>query len=97
MAESPGELGWSLLAARASEAEAGFAFAGLIDLLDGVGEEVLSCLPAPQLAALEAALLHAEPAGAALEPTAIGLGVALSPYAVSSVSGGRGCGAGALV
>jgi DNA-binding CsgD family transcriptional regulator len=50
-----------VLAARPAGAEAGMAFAGLIDLCDRVGPEVLADLPAPQRSALEVALLRAEP------------------------------------
>src|SRR5215469_13916302 len=63
-----------VLAARPAGAEAGMAFAGLIDLCDRVGPEVLACLPAPQRSALEVALLRAEPVqGAAPGPQAIAL------------------------
>jgi hypothetical protein len=63
-----------VLAARPAGAEAGMAFAGLIDLCDRVGPEVLADLPAPQRSALEVALLRAEPLrGAAPGPHAIAL------------------------
>ena len=63
-----------VLAARPAGAEAGMAFAGLIDLCDRVGPEVLAGLPAPQRSALEVALLRAEPLrGAAPGPQAIAL------------------------
>src|SRR5215469_7374182 len=63
-----------VLAARPAETEAGTAFAGLIDLCDPVGPEVLACLPVPQRSALEVALLRAEPLrGAAPSPHAIAL------------------------
>lgn len=63
-----------VLAARPAGAEAGMAFAGLIDLCERVGPEVLAGLPAPQRSALEVALLRAEPLpGAAPGPHAIAL------------------------
>ena len=50
------------------------AFAGLIDLCNRVGPEVLAGLPAPQRSALDVALLRAEPLrGAAPGPHAIAL------------------------
>jgi DNA-binding CsgD family transcriptional regulator len=64
-----------VLVARPSDAEATLAFAGLIDLFDGVESEALASVPAPQLNALEVALLRAAPSGAAPEPHAIALGV----------------------
>ena len=66
--------GWRVLSARASGADARLSFAALIDLLDGVETEELVGLPAPQLRALEVALLRAEPEGAPPEPHAIALG-----------------------
>ena len=47
-----------VLSARPSDAEARLVFAALIDLLDGVGSDELERLPAPQLEALEVALLR---------------------------------------
>jgi predicted ATPase len=52
--------GLRVLLARGSGAETHHSFAGLIDLLEGVGSEELAGLPAPQRQALEAALLRAE-------------------------------------
>jgi DNA-binding CsgD family transcriptional regulator len=66
--------GMRVLSTRASGAEARLSFAALIDLLDGVDGKDLAGLPAPQLRALEVALLRAEPAGAAPESGAIALG-----------------------
>jgi len=65
------ELGARVLAARTSGAEARPPFAGLIDLLDGVGGDELAQLPPPQRRALEVALLRAEPTAAPPEPGAI--------------------------
>jgi DNA-binding CsgD family transcriptional regulator len=71
MARAAGRL---VLAARPAGTEAGMAFAGLIDLCDRVGPEVLTDLPAPQRSALEVALLRAEPLrGAAPGPHTIAL------------------------
>ena len=59
---------------RASDAEAQLSFAALIDLFDGVGSEELAALPAPQLEALEVALLRAAPTGPPPEAQAIAVG-----------------------
>lgn len=64
--------GFRVLSARPAEREARLTFAALGDLLAGV--ELPDALPAPQLRALEAALLLAEPAAAA--PSARTLGSA---------------------
>jgi DNA-binding NarL/FixJ family response regulator len=63
-----------VLGARSSSAEAQMSWAGLIDLFDGVTEE-LACLPRPQLHALQVALRRVEPGDTAPEPGAIALGV----------------------
>src|SRR5215216_1251268 len=55
--------GLRVLSARASGAETQLAFAALTDLLDGVGPDELRGVPAPQLHALDVALLRAEPTG----------------------------------
>src|SRR5215469_2479201 len=52
-----------VMAARPSGAETGMAFAGLIDLCDGVGQDAIGALPPPQRAALDVALMRAEPLG----------------------------------
>jgi DNA-binding NarL/FixJ family response regulator len=64
-----------ILAARASDAEAQLAFAGLTDLLEDVDDGELAALPVPQRLALEVALLRAVPPGARPEPLAIALGL----------------------
>ena len=64
-----------MLLARPSGAEARHSFAALIDLFDAVDIGSLPGLPAPQRAALEVALLRAEPTGVPQEPQAIALGV----------------------
>ncbi len=53
--------GFRVLSTRASSAETRLSYAALIDLLDGVDLEEMVELPAPQLTALEVALLRAEP------------------------------------
>ena len=69
------QLGFRVLLARGSAAETQLSSTALIDLLDGVDGEELASLPAPQLQALEVALLRAEPTAAPPEPTAIALGL----------------------
>ena len=67
------ERGVHVLCTRASEAEAQLAFTALIDLLDGIDTRALH-VPAPQLRALEVALLRAEPAGTPPDAQAIAFG-----------------------
>ena len=67
--------GLRVLQARASSAEARLSFAGLTDLLEDVDGPAFAALPAPQRAALEVALLRAEPGESAPEPRAIGVGL----------------------
>lgn len=55
--------GLRVLTASPAAAEAALSFGAVTDLLDGVLEEVLAELPAPQRHALEVALLLEEPAG----------------------------------
>ncbi|MGH3031076.1 MAG: LuxR C-terminal-related transcriptional regulator [Gaiellaceae bacterium] len=69
------ERGLRVLLARPSGAEAQLSFAGLNDLFDGFDLGGLSGLPAPQLRALDVALLRAEPLGAPPEARAIATGV----------------------
>ncbi len=64
--------GVPVLAARSSGSEARLPFAGLIDLCESIGPDDLAELPAPRRAALEAALLRAEPGGP-VESTVIAL------------------------
>ena len=61
-----------VLCARPSGAEAQLLFVALIDLFDGVDKGALQ-VPGPQRAALEVALLRAEPTGAPPPPRAIAL------------------------
>jgi DNA-binding CsgD family transcriptional regulator/tetratricopeptide (TPR) repeat protein len=53
---------YRVLVARPTQAETGLSFAGLIDLLDGVPDDVVGDLPPPQRSALEVALLKKEAA-----------------------------------
>lgn len=69
------EQGLGLLAARPSGAEARLSFTALIDLFEGVETHELAHVPAPQRAALEAALLRGSRAAAGTpEPRAIAVG-----------------------
>ena len=68
------ERGLRVLSARASSAEAQLSLAALIDLCDGIETDSLAGLLPPQRAALEVALLRAEPTEAPPEPHAIALG-----------------------
>ncbi len=63
-----------VVSTRASGAEAQLSFAALIDLLDGVDLRRLEGLPAPQLDALEVALLRATPSEAPPDHGAISFG-----------------------
>jgi DNA-binding CsgD family transcriptional regulator len=55
-------LGWTVLAARPSQAEARLSFVGLMDLIGPIAEPSIAGLPAPQREAITAALLRAAPA-----------------------------------
>ena len=68
------ERGLRVLAARASSAEAQLSFSALIDLCDSVASDALAELAGPQRAALEVALLRAEPKDEAPSVHAIALG-----------------------
>jgi DNA-binding CsgD family transcriptional regulator len=65
--------GHELLETRPAEAEAGFAFAGLGDLLGGVLDDVLDAVPGPQADALRVALLLERAQGPPPEQAAIAL------------------------
>jgi DNA-binding CsgD family transcriptional regulator len=67
--------GCRVVAARASGADAGLAFAALIDFLDEVDGGELDALPPPQRRALEVAVLRADPIGPPPELRAIALGL----------------------
>ena len=64
---------YRVLSARPSQAEAVLPYAGLIELLDGVLDEMLPGLVPPQRRALEAAVLRAEPTGSATDQIAVSL------------------------
>ena len=55
----------------ASRSEARLSYAALADLFGGVEEEVLACLPEPQRAALDAALLRSAPTGGHVDRRAV--------------------------
>jgi DNA-binding CsgD family transcriptional regulator/tetratricopeptide (TPR) repeat protein len=63
--------GVQLLVSRAAQAETGLGFTTLVDLLAGVGNDVLDELPRPQRRALEIALLRAETAKGRADPRAV--------------------------
>jgi DNA-binding CsgD family transcriptional regulator/tetratricopeptide (TPR) repeat protein len=73
-AEIARQQGLGVLSARPSDAETGLSFAAVADLLDGVDVGSLAGVPAPQLRALEVALLRAEPADVPPELLAISAG-----------------------
>jgi DNA-binding NarL/FixJ family response regulator len=66
--------GFTVLSARGGEAEAQLSFAGLADLFEAAGPEVMAGLPPPQRHALEVAVRRAEPDGPP-EPLAIAAGL----------------------
>lgn len=65
------ERGLQVLSARTSEAEASLSFAVLADLVEGIDDDDLESLPAPQLRALEVTLRRADPVGGPPDPYAI--------------------------
>jgi predicted ATPase len=60
-----------VLRCRPAEAEAQLSFAALVDLLEGVLDEVLPLLPAPQRHALEVAMLRDDGGGAPVDQRAV--------------------------
>jgi DNA-binding CsgD family transcriptional regulator len=68
------ERGLRVVSSRPAEADAGLAFAGLGDLLDGVLDEVLPLLASPRRRALEGALLLEELEGR-VDPRALAVAV----------------------
>jgi DNA-binding CsgD family transcriptional regulator len=60
---------------RCGQADAGWAFAGLGDLLDGLSDDVAAELPAVQQRALSAAMLQSEAPAAALGERVVGMAV----------------------
>ena len=77
------EDGRRVLVARASEAEGGLPFAGLIDLFDAVTSEELGSVPAPQVRALDVALYRADPTDRPPEAQVISLAVLSALRALS--------------
>jgi DNA-binding NarL/FixJ family response regulator len=67
--------GARILSARPSDAEARLVFGALIDVLDPVGSDELEGLPAPQLEALEVALLRRMPTGDPAPASAVAVGL----------------------
>jgi tetratricopeptide (TPR) repeat protein len=71
------ELGRRVLFARPGQSESELPYSALADLLDGIGDEVIAGLPAPQRVAVEAALARgdstAAPDGHALARGVLGL------------------------
>ncbi len=63
--------GWIVLETRASGAEAQLSFAGLADLLEDVGADVLRRLPVVQLRALDGALLRGDVDERAVAPRVV--------------------------
>jgi DNA-binding CsgD family transcriptional regulator len=74
-ARAASEAGCSVLVTRPSAAEAGFAFSGLDDLLGGWLGGIGASVPAPQMTALEIALLRREAEGPPSDPRVIAAGV----------------------
>jgi DNA-binding NarL/FixJ family response regulator len=68
------DLGWTVLSARMSQAEARLTYVGLGDLLNRDTVERAGELPVPLREALEAALLWAAPADGPLSPRAVAVG-----------------------
>ena len=64
-----------VLQARPTDAEATFSYAGLGDLFESIGDDVLMDLPTPQRRALRVALLREEPEGHDSEDHIIGVAV----------------------
>jgi hypothetical protein len=69
------QLGYVVLTARASEAEAALSFAALGDLVGRIGHDVLPTLPPPQRHALEVALRIVDPMGIPPDALAISAGL----------------------
>ena len=69
--ENAADRGWRTLMARPTDAEATFAYAGLVDLLESAYEDALPLLPAPQQRALAVALLRQQPDGSAPDQGAV--------------------------
>jgi hypothetical protein len=63
--------GFHVLSARPSEAESGFAYAGLADMLAGIDATLLAGLPEPQRIALDRILLRTGDENAPTDPRAV--------------------------
>jgi hypothetical protein len=74
-ARAASKSGCRVLEARPSGAEAGLAFSGLGDLLEGSLDRIGAALPAPQLAVLEIALLRRDAGGRPADPRVVSVGV----------------------
>ena len=71
-AEARGHL---VLRCVAEQAEARLSFVGLADLIDGIADDHLSALPAPQREALEVALVRREGGERPPDPATVGVGL----------------------
>jgi len=60
--EAAHAVGWTVMTARGSPGESGLSFAGLLDLMEQVPDDVLAQLPDLQRSAVDAALLRRAPA-----------------------------------
>ena len=74
--ETASARGWRVLSARPARSEQALTLGGLTDLLDGIDDDALADLPAPQRRALEIALLRVEPTGTAPEQRTLSVAVA---------------------
>jgi len=70
-----GQRGQQVLSCRPVEAEIALPFTALGDLLEGIGDQMLTRLPEPQREALEVALLRSEAHGSPLLGRAVALGL----------------------
>jgi DNA-binding CsgD family transcriptional regulator len=66
---------YTVLACCPTPSETHYPYAGLGDLFEKIGDEVLASLPAPPRRALEVALLRVEPSGHSLEPRRVAAAV----------------------
>ena len=66
--------GTRILSSRPGPSETRLTYAGLLDLLDGVEDDVFAALPLPQRRALDTALLRADPEGPSADQRSIATG-----------------------